>query len=134
MDDDEEFWQRYDDYYPYGYNWKQRDNPCSKSYYNKDRWATRNIIASNIGLTAKRGGNNTITIAVSDILTTEPMANVELHVLDYQQQIIAKANSDNDGFANFDLKRKPYLVIAKKDAEKGYLKLDDGSSLATKPF
>ncbi|MDQ6889865.1 MAG: hypothetical protein M3Z56_06280, partial [Bacteroidota bacterium] len=99
VDDNDEFWKRYDNYYPYGYNWKQRDNPCKKSYYNKDRWATRNIIASNIGLTAKRGGNNTITIAVSDILTALPIANIELEVLDYQQQIIAKANSDNDGFA-----------------------------------
>ncbi|MEP6596917.1 MAG: hypothetical protein ABJA71_13275, partial [Ginsengibacter sp.] len=69
LDDDDEFWQRYDNYYPFGYSWEQRDNPCKKSYYNKDRWATRNIIASNIGLSAKRGGNNAITIAVSDILT-----------------------------------------------------------------
>ncbi|MDQ2863438.1 MAG: MG2 domain-containing protein, partial [Bacteroidota bacterium] len=133
-DDDDEFWNRYNDYYPYGYNWKQRDNPCSKSYYNKDRWATRNIIASNIGLTAKRGTNNTITIAVSDILTTAPLANIELQVLDYQQQILASANSDNNGFATFDLKRKPYLVIAKNGTEKGYLKLDDGSSLPLSRF
>ena len=83
VDDDDDFWKRYDDYYPYGYNWKQRDNPCSRSYYNKDRWATRNIIASNIGLTTKRGTSNTITIAVSDILTAKQMANVELQVFDY---------------------------------------------------
>src|SRR6185437_10638122 len=87
VDDNDEFWKRYNSYYPYGYNWKQRDNPCSKSYYNKDRWATRNIIASNIGLTAKRSGINTLTMAVSNILTTEPLTDVELTVLDYQQQI-----------------------------------------------
>ena len=130
-DDNDEFWRRYDNFYPYGYNWQQKDNPCKKSYYNKDRWATRNIIASNIGLTAKRGANNLITIAVSDILTTEPLANVELNVLDFQQQIIAKANSDNNGFATFDLKRKPWLVIAKRNAEKGYLKLDDARQSST---
>ena len=134
VDDDDEFWKRYDSYYPYGYNWQQRDNPCSKSYYNKDRWATRNIIASNIGLTAKRGTNNTITIAVSDILTTDPLPNVELQVLDYQQQVIAKANSDNNGFATFDCTRKPYLIIAKLNDEKGYLKIDDGSSLPLSRF
>ncbi|MEP6926307.1 MAG: MG2 domain-containing protein [Ginsengibacter sp.] len=133
-DGDDDFWRRYDNFYPYGYNWQQRDNPCKKSYYNKDRWATRNIIASNIGLTAKRGTNNSITIAVSNILTAEAMPNVELNVLDFQQQIIAKANSDNDGFANFDCKRKPYLVIAKKNNEKGYLKLDDGGSLPLSRF
>ena len=134
VDDNDEFWKRYNSYYPYGYNWKQRDNPCSKSYYNKDRWATRNVIASNIGLTAKRGTSNTITIAVSDILTTNPLPNVELQVLDYQQQIIAKANSDNNGFATFDCKRKPYLIIAKLNDEKGYLKVDDGSGLPLSRF
>ena len=134
VDNNDEFWKRYDNYYPFGYTWEQRDNPCKKSYYNKDRWATRNIIASSIGLTAKRGGNNAITIAVSDILTTQPMANIELQVLDYQQQIIAKANSDNDGFAYFNLKSKPYLVIAKRENEKGYLKMDDGSSLPLSRF
>ena len=53
-DDDNTFWNRYDDYYPYGYDWKNRDNPCASSYYSRDRWATRNILASNIGLDGKK--------------------------------------------------------------------------------
>ncbi len=134
VDDDDEFWDRYDDYYPYGYNWERRDDPMSKSYYNKDRWATRNILASNIGLTAKRGNNNSLTVAVSNILTTEPMGNVDLEVMDYQQTIINKSQTSGDGFANIDLKRKPYLLIAKKGTERGYLKLDDGNSLALSRF
>ncbi len=134
VDDDDAFWDRYDQYYPYGYNWERRDDPNSKSYYNKDRWATRNILASNIGLTAKRGNNNSINIAVSNILTTEPMADVELEIMDYQHSIITKTKSGSDGFANIDLKRKPYLLIAKKGTERGYLKLDDGNSLALSHF
>ncbi len=133
-DDDDEFWERYDEFYPYGYNWERRDDPNSKSYYNKDRWATRNILASNIGLTAKRGNNNSLTVAVSNILTTQPMSGVELEIIDYQQTIINKIQSDGDGFANIDLKRKPYLLIAKKGTERGYLKLDDGNSLALSRF
>ena len=58
---------------PYGYNWQRRNDPGSRSYYNRDRWAIRNILASNIGLTAKRGTDNSVVIAVSNILTTEPM-------------------------------------------------------------
>jgi len=133
-DEDDEFWSRYDSYYPYGYNWKQKDNPCDKSYYSKDRWATRNILASNIGLTAKRGNNNSVVVAVANILTTEPLGDVDLEVLDYQQQIIAQDKSGSDGFAKFDLKRKPYLLVAKKGNEKGYLKLDDGSTLPLSRF
>jgi len=134
VDDDEDFWRRYDTYYPYGYNWERRDDPNSKSYYNKDRWATRNILASNIGLTAKRGNNNRLMVAVSNILTTEPIGDVELEVLDYQQTIVNKGKSGGDGFADIELKRKPYLLVAKKGNERGYLKLDDGNSLALSRF
>ena len=134
VDDDDEFWERYDTYYPYGYNWERRDDPNSKSYYNKDRWASRNILASNIGLTAKRGNDKTLMVAVSNILTTEPMKDVDLEIMDYQQTIISTAKSGSDGFVNIDLKRKPYLLIAKKGNERGYLKLDDGSSLAMSRF
>lgn len=133
-DDDDEFWSRYDNYYPYGYNWERRDDPNSKSYYNKEKWATRNILASNIGITAKRGNDNTLLVAISSILTTEPMSGVDLIVMDYQQQIISKATSGSDGFATIELKQKPYLLIAKKGNERGYLKLDDGSSLPLSRF
>jgi alpha-2-macroglobulin len=133
-DDFNRFWENYDNYYPYGYNWSKRDDPTSRSYYNKDRWATRNIIASNIGLTAKRGSNNSLLVAVSDILSTEPVSGVELNILDYQHQVIAKSSSGSDGFATIDLQQKPYLLIAKKGKERGYLKLDDGSALPLSRF
>jgi uncharacterized protein YfaS (alpha-2-macroglobulin family) len=129
IDEDDDFWRRYDNYYPYGYSWDDRDNACTNSYYNKDRWASRNVFSSNIGLTAKRGNDNSMLIAVTDIRDTKPMIGVELELLDYQNQVIFKTKSDGDGLATFDLKRKPYLLVAKKDAERGYLKLDDGNSL-----
>jgi uncharacterized protein YfaS (alpha-2-macroglobulin family) len=133
-DEDEEFWNRYDNYYPYGYNWEQKDNPCSKSYFNKERFASRNIIASNIGLTAKRGSDNSLFVAATDIISTAALSGVELEVLDYQRQIIAKATTGSDGMITIDVKQKPYLLIAKKGNEKGYLKLDDGSSLPLSRF
>ncbi|HTN08911.1 alpha-2-macroglobulin family protein [Agriterribacter sp.] len=134
LDNDDGFWKIYNAYYPYGYNWNQRDNPCSPSYYNKERWASRNIIASNIGLTAKRANDNSMLVAVTDILSAKPMSEVELELLDYQQQVLFTTKSDKNGLANFDLKKKPYLLVAKKGSEKGYLKLDDGSSLPLSRF
>lgn len=133
-DSDDEFWKAYDNYYPYGYSWRQRNNPCSPSFYSKDKWASRNIMASNIGLTAKRGTDNSMMVAVTDILTTAPMGDVELQVLDYQQQVLYKGKSDSKGWASFDLKKKPYLLVATKGNEKGYLKLDDGGSLLLSRF
>lgn len=134
IDEDDAFWRRYDSYYPYGYSWSEREDPCTNSYYNKQRWASRNIISSNIGLIAKRGNDNSMMVAVTDIRDAKPLSGVELQLLDYQQQVIFSTKSDGDGFAKFELKRKPYLLIAKRDNERGYLKLDDGSSLPLSRF
>jgi alpha-2-macroglobulin len=134
VDGQQDFWTRYDEYYPFGYNWDDEQNPCSNSYYSKDRWATRNIIASNIGIIAKRANNNTMMVAIANLLTTEPMSGVELDLMDYQEQLITKVKTDDDGIANFEYTRKPYLLIAKKGTERGYLKLDDESTLSLSQF
>jgi uncharacterized protein YfaS (alpha-2-macroglobulin family) len=133
-DEDDDFWARYDSYYPEGFNWQEKDDPCTNSYFTKQRWATRNIIASNIGLIAKRGNDNSMLVAVTNILSAKPMPGVELELLDYQKQVLFKTTSDGDGFAKFDLKRKPYLLVARHGKERGYLKLDDGSSLPLSRF
>jgi len=133
-DEDQEFWSRYDRWYPYGYDWDQRDNPCNKAYYNKERFESRNIISSNIGLIAKRGANNNMMVVASDIISTEPLSGVDIQVLDYQQQIVAKGTTNSDGIVMLDAKRKPFLIIAKKGEEKGYLKVDDGSQLSLSKF
>jgi alpha-2-macroglobulin len=133
-DDYDAFWENYDNYYPRGYSWERKDDPTSNSYFNKDRWSSRNILASNIGLTAKKGNDNSLMIAVSSIISTEPMSGVDLVAMDYQNQVIGKGSSGSDGFGTIALKQKPYLLIAKKGKERGYLKLDDGNSLSLSRF
>ncbi len=133
-DDDDDFWTKYDGYYPRGFNWADRDNPCTDSYFTKDKWATRNIIASNIGLIAKRGTDNSMVVVATDILTAKPISGVELDLQDYQKQVITKVTTDSYGLAKFDIKRKPYLLVAKHGDERGYLKLDDANALPLTRF
>lgn len=133
-DDDDDFWSKYDNYYPEDFSWQDRQDPCTNSYFTKDRWATRNIIASNIGLIAKRGNDNSMLVAVTNILTAQPMKGVQLQLLDYQRQVLLTAISDGDGLAKFDLKRKPYLLVASQGNERGYLRVDDGTSLPLSRF
>ncbi|TDQ11659.1 alpha-2-macroglobulin family protein [Pedobacter metabolipauper] len=134
IDEDDDFWQNYNGYYPDNYSWEERENPCTDSYYTNERWASRNIIASNIGLIAKRGNDNSMLIIATDLLTAKPMSGVSLELLDYQRQTILTVKTDGDGMASFDLKRKPFLLIAKNGDERGYLKMDDGSSLPLSRF
>ena len=134
IDEDDDFWNAYNSYYPSNYRWNDRDNPCTPSYYTNERWASRNLIASNIGLVAKRGSDNSMLIVATDLLTAKPMSAVTLELRDYQNQVIYSTKSDADGFASFELKRKPFLLIAKNGEERGYLKMDDGGSLPLSRF
>jgi uncharacterized protein YfaS (alpha-2-macroglobulin family) len=134
IDEDDEFWNRYQDYYPNNYSWADRDNPCTSSYYTNERWASRNLLASNIGLVAKRGNDNSMLIVATDLLTAKPLSGVTLELQDYQRQILTTVKTDGDGLAIFDLKKKPFLLVAKNGNERGYLKLDDGNSLPLSRF
>ncbi len=132
--DSEEYYYDYYYYYPPGYEWEERDNPCHVSYYNGSRWIRRNVFASNLGIIAKGISDKTLKIAVTDIRSTEPLSGVKVEVYDYQQQKISETTTNSDGFADIKLEEKPFLLIAKKGNEKGYLRLDDGSSLSISMF
>ncbi len=134
IDEDDEFWQQYNAYYPFNFNWDEKDNPCSSSYFNRDKWVSRNVIASNIGLITKRGDDNSVTVFATNILDTKPMSGVEIKLLDYQNQVLQTATTDAEGMVKFALLKKPFLLLAKKGNERGYLKLDDGSSLPLSRF
>lgn len=134
VDDHADFWNRYYDYYPFGYEWSNRDNPCYKSYYNRDRFESRNVFASNIGIIAHKGANNLLNVIVTDILTAKPMTGAEVRVLDYQHQVIGSTKADEYGFAEIALSRKPWLVVVSTVYEKGYLKVNDGSNLPLSRF
>ncbi len=135
-DDIESIWGDYygiEGYYD-GYNWKQREDPCFPAYYNYDNFIRRNVIASDLGLIAKKGNDGSIYVAVSDLRTTKPLANTQLSFYDYQQQLLKEVTTDSEGTINTTLERTPFVLIAKKGLQKGYLKMGDGNSLSLSKF
>jgi len=130
----------YDDYYygdyydDGGYNWNEKDDPCKSSYYNNTRDISKNFLASDLGLIAKNGSDGTMTFIVTNLIDTKPMSGVQLEVYDYQQQLLIKGETNSDGIATLKMEKKPFLLIAKKKEQRGYLKLDDGSSLSQSLF
>ncbi|QGY42892.1 hypothetical protein GM418_04245 [Maribellus comscasis] len=123
-----------DYYYPDGYDWDERDNPCDVSYYNYSHFVSRNIFASELGIIAKEGRNHVMDFAVTNLLSTEPESGVELKLFNYQNQLIETVTTGNSGFAKVDMKKKPFLLVAQKGKQFGYLRLDDGSALSTSNF
>jgi alpha-2-macroglobulin len=117
-----------------GFEWRHRTDPCFPAYYNNEHFAQTNVFASDLGITAKGGNDNAYFVAVADLRTTESVGDVELEFYDYQQQLISTAKTNGEGIAEVKLERKPFLIIAKKEKMKGYLKTADGNSLSLSRF
>jgi uncharacterized protein YfaS (alpha-2-macroglobulin family) len=130
-----ELWSYYETYKPY--SWANRDNPCHATYYRGDRNMVRtNIYASNIGLMAKYADSGKdLWVAVNDIQSAQPLANVEVKVFDKVHQELAVARTDKHGMVYFaDLAYEPYLVYADRGIDEGYLALREGTALSMSRF
>jgi alpha-2-macroglobulin len=129
------YWDSYQEYYyDEDYDWQQRSNPCHSSYYNGEKNIRKNVLASDLGLIVKRGGDGATRVFVTDLKTTQPLAGVNLELYDYQQQVIGTASTDGEGKAVINAKDKPFLLIAKHNSQRGYLKLFEGESLSLSNF
>ncbi|MCF6365624.1 MAG: MG2 domain-containing protein [Bacteroidales bacterium] len=130
-------WDNYNDGYDYDYYygyWEDRDNPCKKAYYGNNRKVARNIIASDLGMIAKQSNNNNINVFVTDLQTTKPKAGASVEIFDYQQQLLASGETDNEGKVNLGIIKDPYFAVAKIGKQRAYLKLSDGNSLSLSRF
>ena len=118
-----------------GYNWSNRDNPCMREYYNYEHFTKRNAFVSNLGLTAKRGKDNSIFLAVTDLHTAEPVSGVDVELFSYQLQPLAKVRTDGSGTVLLeDLREIPFVAVATHGDDKGYLRMADGNTLSLSRF
>jgi len=128
----DEFYEDY--YYDPDYDWEERENPCSGSYYGGRRTINRVLFASDLGLIAKRREGGPLTVFVTSLLTTEPLSGVDLEVYNFQQQKIATAKTGQAGHAEIPLQETPFVVVARQGSQTGYLKVQDGSALSLSNF
>lgn len=92
-------------------------------------------MASNLGVIAKSGIGASLHAYITDLSTTAPMADASLEVLNYQLQSLAKGQTDAEGMARLNIsKGKPFLLVVKKDQQRGYLRLDEGHALSVSRF
>ena len=128
-------------YYDYGYyenyNWNEREDPCTDSYYTFKKGrneASRNVLASDLGIIAKGGSGTALFVAVTSLVSTEPISGVEVEIYNYQNQLMEVRQTDQQGMVTIALEKKPYLLVARNGSQRGYLRLDDGSALSTSMF
>jgi len=123
----------YDDYYYEDYDWRESQDPCTNSYYYNARIGT-NILASDVGVIAKRGENKSYLFAVSNIITTEPISNARVDLYSFQQQKLATLATSSEGIASFQLDTFAYFAIVTYGTQSTYVRLDDGNSLSVSNF
>jgi len=132
------YWDNPDYYYwgywPDGYDWREEENPCHVSYYNSSRFVKTNILASDIGVIAKSGSDGNIMAVVTDLVSAEPLPGVSVEVYNYQLQRIGVASTNAEGMAQISTVGSPFVMIANKDKQKAYLRIDDGSALSVSEF
>src|SRR5690606_28083351 len=93
-----------------------------------------NILASDLGIIAKSGTDNSLRVFIRDIRTADPVDAATVEVYDYQNQLMGTATTDKAGMASVPCPRKPILVIARKDKNRNYLSLQDGNALSMSSF
>ncbi len=121
-------------YKNYTYNWQEENNPCHDAYYGENKIISQNLLASNLGVIAKKGANGSYYFAVTNILTTAPEANATIRLYNYQQQELASRPTDEEGLTLFDIDKNAAFAIVSKGNNTTYIKLDDGNSLSLSKF
>lgn len=123
----------YDDYYYDDYEWRESQDPCTGSYYYNAKIGT-NILASDLGVIAKRGENKSYLFVVNNIITTEPVSNARVDLYSFQQQKLSTGTTSSEGIASFQLDKFAYFAIVTLGTQSTYVKLDDGNSLSVSNF
>lgn len=138
---EESKWDYSNHYYYYGeewdnYDWSDRDNPCTSSYYyySSNVKASCNVLASNMGIIAKSNSENKCWVSVSNLLDTKPVVNADITFYNYQLQPIGTVKTDADGFAYAEPKGVPFVLVATSGLQKAYLRMVDGENNSMSRF
>ena len=134
---------RFDDggYYYYNgdfnwndYNYNDRNDPCSNSYY-YNKVEGKNVLATNLGLIAKAGEDNEMTVLVHNLISTNPENGVNVSVYNYQNQVLASGTTDGKGEVKLKIASgKPFYIIASLGNQRSYLRVDGGAALSLSSF
>jgi uncharacterized protein YfaS (alpha-2-macroglobulin family) len=103
------------------------DNYDYNDYYQAQRNRTRNVLATDIGLTAKTGDNRNIYVMASSLVTTHPMSGIYLKAYNSVNRLVGETVTDKDGLAIVKCSEGPSVIVAQEGQQKSYLRLDYNS-------
>ena len=118
------------------WNYSERNNPCHDAYYayGDNVSSGRTFMVSNIGIMAKRGTGNTLHVITTGLNDAAPLANTDIKVFNYQQQVIGSAKTDHYGMAEVTTDGTPFYVTAERNKKMGFLRVPRNEALPTNQF
>ncbi|MBK6597439.1 MAG: hypothetical protein IPG25_05785 [Proteobacteria bacterium] len=117
-------------------DWRERDNPCNPAYYRYSAGvrSARNLLASNIGLLAKRDQRGAWLAVATNLRDASTLAGVAVTAQNFQGRALETVKTDRDGIAQFPAIDQPFVLVAEHAGDKGYLKVNDGVQLPISHF
>ena len=127
------YWESWTDWNQY--NWRDRDNPQTPSYYmDNDRFPVVNLMTSDIGLIAKYADADQIWVTATDLATAKPASGVELEAYNFQLRKIGSGKTDGNGGSTLTVTGKPFAIVGRRGKTVSYLKVTDGNEKTLSRF
>ena len=122
-----------DDYKEYRYDGEWGD-PNGFYYYNYVE-EKKNIVVSDLAVTAKMGRNDVLDAYVYQISDATPASGAQVTAYNFQKQEISKGSVDSKGHVQLQCANKPAFVVATdRRGSKSVIKLNDGNALSYSRF
>ena len=115
----------------YDGNW---NDPLTATYYNYVE-VKKNILVTDLAVTAKMGADDAIDVFVFQISDAKPAAGTEVSAYNYQRQLITTGRTDSKGHVHLDCANRPAFVVAKdKKGGQSFIKTNNGEALSYSKF
>lgn len=118
------------------YNWQESGDPAKPSYY-ADKGVGRNVLATNIGLTAIMGDGKQLSVVALNLLDAKPMSGVTIRAFNFQNQAVAESVTDSDGKARLTADGaagRPFYIEGSTGRDHSFLRIRPGEGLSTSIF
>ena len=121
------------DYKEYRYDGEWGD-PNGYYYYNYVE-KQKNIVVSDLAVTAKMGRNDMVDVFVYRISDAQPASGAQVVAYNFQKQELNKGTVDGKGHVQLQCANRPAFVVATdKKGSKSVIKLNDGNALSYSRF
>ena len=121
------------DYKEYRYDGDWGD-PNGYYFYNYVE-QRKNIVVSDLAVTAKMGRNDMVDVFVYNISNATPASGAQLTAYNFQRQELSTGSTDGNGYARLQCANRPAFVVATdKRGSKSVIKLTDGNALSYSRF